>query len=204
MIQTESRKGFTLIELLARIAIIAILASILLPALSKSKQSARRVVCMNNQRQLFLGWTFYNDANDGKLARNENGGGVMPELAAWVSGIMDYEKEGRVKPWLSDATNQTLLDPGPYGSIGGYVGAPGVYKCPADTSWVLLEGSRYSRVRSYSMNRYFGQITTSNSKDDYRSFSTLGELSKVDFSQFYLFLDEHEDTIAGKFFDYTA
>src|SRR5215475_10489683 len=80
--------GFTLIELLVVIAIIAILAALLLPALSRAKRKSQGVYCMNNHRQLLVAWKMYLDDNREVLPFVKGNGNYDPY--AWVNGWLDY------------------------------------------------------------------------------------------------------------------
>ncbi len=71
VLHSNSEGGFTLVELLVVIAIIALLMAILLPALTKARKTAKRVICLGNLRQMVMAWMLYAENNDGKLV---NGG----------------------------------------------------------------------------------------------------------------------------------
>lgn len=199
----KAKRAFTLVELLVVIAILAILAALLLPALGKAKQKAQGTACLNNLRQLQLGWTIYTDEFHDHLPRNHGGdsAGKSAEIPCWVAGQMWLD--GEVDD-LTDGTNTAMLVGAayaPFGSIGGYVKNAAVYHCPGDKSSVTIAGQPLRRVRSVSMNGFMGGGPDINlAGTQFREFATLSQVTAPSPSLAWVFLDEREDSINDGFF----
>ena len=133
---SKKHKGFTLVELLVVIAVIALLMAILLPALSKARAQAKRIICLGNLKQMVLGWMVYSENNDSKLV---NGGQAPPPTSAadcartepyWCSSFPSRGSPGY--DWdLSIVTKyEDRIEKMKGGAIFRYVQDVKMYRCP--------------------------------------------------------------------------
>jgi prepilin-type N-terminal cleavage/methylation domain-containing protein/prepilin-type processing-associated H-X9-DG protein len=175
--------AFTLVELMVVVAIIGILAALLMPVLSHAKTHAQGTSCMNNLKQLTVGWSIYADDNKGKLMEN------VSRPYSWI--------DGGYLTWGPDSINtntQVLTDP-KVAAMANYVKSAKVYKCPSDH--YQSPANPGPRTRSVSMNGSLDQKSQFINQNGRKYFSAkkMTDLDTPGPSQVFVFLDEHADSI---------
>ncbi len=188
------RSGFTLIELLVVIAVIAILMSILMPALKIAREQARAINCLANQRSLAQAYIMYADENDGSVcggfAQAGDTGGVPP----WVRPPGNLSANGTYSQVSGAVTLEQRYNGLRAGALYRYLNDVDVYHCPGDNrknlGTSLGNGLEFRIFRSYSLPDYMRGTGDSDPK---KLFTFKDQANKM------LFVEEIYDGSAGNF-----
>lgn len=194
--------AFTLVELLVVIGIIGILASLLLPVLSRAQSKAQGSACLNQLRQLALANLLYADDFQGRLPYNYGAADTKKTIQFggfrnWANNVISWELD-------EDNTNTVWLA---RGGLGPYVsGNTDVFRCPADRalSGIQRAGGWTRRTRSYSMNAMVGNAgefsyTGYNvNNPEYAQFFKESEIPVP--AHIFVFIEEHPDSINDGYF----
>lgn len=170
-----------MIELLVVIAIIAILAALLLPALSKAEEKTRAVRCMNNNKQMMLGWALYaSEYNDVLLTETDT---LMPR-ANWCDGSFTGNSVWDINP-------KQYLDPSP---LMPFVGKNrDIFWCPSDpmveSALTYNNGAPTHRIRSNSMSHFFNTTVST----VYRTYAKQSAIMHP--TDTFVFIEEHPNSI---------
>ncbi len=177
------------------VAMLALLSTALLPALTSFGTHSRTFQCLNNLRQLSLAWREYTEDNQDKLlyaSGNSPTGVYNPSVPAWVSGAMGYDGANRSN-W--EPSYDIFRSPmWPY-----CTNAYQIWRCPSDPSYVIVSGVARPRVRSISMNVYLGGFAGTDGgwgwANQFRLFLKATDLTAPGPAKTFVFLEMRPDSI---------
>lgn len=209
----EPVRGFSRADLLAVTTVLLGLSVLTVVSLANSRIHNSAIVCLNNHRRLVQSWLLYADDFEGRVANNMDIPGTIAAIQSgrfdnWANNVMTWAATGG----MEDVSNTNLVWAAkgllvPYGK-----GAIDMYRCPADTYVSAQQLSRGwdSRLRSVSMNAFFGRFDPTNPSDAttqgrswccngvYRQFLKLSDVPQP--AMTWIMLDEHADSINDGFF----
>lgn len=176
----KALRAFTLIELLVVVSIIALLVSILLPALQEARKQAKGVICSTRMRSLGMAWVLYADDNNGRI--------IFAATQEWtVNGVL-------CKPWVYGITKRGCT----MGVIYPYVETVDVFRCPLDKSYKGTQWGPGSAFRTYSildpLNGHYNG-TMSDGLDESRRVRKIARIKRV--SEQAVFVEEGDKNENG-------
>lgn len=198
----KTRGGFTLVELLVVVAVVAVMAGLLVPALLRARATATGMACLNHQRQLGLAWLLYAGDFQETLPQNFGESDTRRTVADsrflnWANNVLNWELDPL-------NTNTAALVAG---GLGPYArGAVEIFRCPSDRVLSDLQrGAGWKlRVRSISMNAMVGdagEFTSSgrNVNNPYhRQFFRQSQIPEP--ARIFVFIEEHPDSVNDGYF----
>ncbi len=189
-LQGSRPAAFTIVELLVVLAVLALGAMLLVPALARTQPDSRAARCRNNHGQLCRAWLMYASDNNDKLAISVFES-PTPTQPSWAAGRVDWATtEGN--------TNTIYLTDTRYSIMAGYFGKDArLFKCPADqyVSPVQRSFGWKERVRSVSQNVYAASNIGATDSPPYAQVTKLTDLLNPVPAEIWVSVDEHPDSI---------
>ncbi len=186
--------AFTLVEFAVLLALVGFMSLVLGSGLARTSPATKTTLCLNNNRQLCRAWAMYAADNRNLMPyASDDGTGTSNPLNqyAWVQNHMDFNPNNRGN-W-----DQSYLLSSPLWPYSGQ--AAGIWKCPSDSSYVLVSGEKRSRIRSMEMNFYLGGFAGTDggvrSVAPYRLFARTSEFIPSP-SRIFVFLDVRPDVVS--------
>ncbi len=186
------------------IAILAILAALLLPALGSAKAKAHCIGCKNNLKQMGQAWAMYTHDHADFVPLNL-GWAAKDDSESWVRGVL-WLDSGTPPPNYAVATDNTNLLHLQRSPLFAYAPSFGIWRCPSDNSTSTFDGVRYPRVRSISMSCMLGLLAPPSMTPAPwkpwlgRVARRTSDIRRPAPAECFVFLDEREDSIDSSFF----